>query len=412
MKNDLNHTRTNMFLGVLNGVFFNAAGAFIHGGTVIPLFISGLTNSKILVGVFSTLETFGWSFPQLFSGAVILGSPSVLWLYNRMSIVRVFSFLTLLAFVFAVGNSNHLVLLLAFGIAFAAYSLSGGIAGLPFMEIVGKTIPNNKRGTFFGLRMFFGGIIAVIAGPIVKQIIAAYNFPTNFGYLYVIAFIFIVFGLLTFAFAKEPLLADGRQRRSLNDNFKYAFTLYKNDINIRHLILSRVLSLCFLMAMPFYVLVATQNLGISRALAATYLSFEMTGYLGLNFLWAWLSNRISNKRVMKYATLGSLIPPLIALFSLHKNPGYFIYGLAFFFNGAASSGNGLGFLNYLLEIGLEKDRPILIGMVHTLIAPAAFMSVICGVLIVLLGLKAMFIITLACLIISYFYIGRLKEPSR
>jgi len=136
----------------------------------------------------------------------------------------------------------------------------------------------------------------------------------------------------------------------------------------------------------------------------------MAGYLGLNFLWGWISNHVSNKRVMRLATVFSLIPPVIALFSLYENPGYVIFGLTFFFNGAAASGTGLGFLNYLLEIGPEENRPILIGLVHTLVAPAAFMSVVGGLIIESVGLKMLFILTFLCLVISYFYISRLKEP--
>jgi MFS family permease len=401
-----------MFLGVLNGVFFNAAGAFIHGGIVIPLFISSLSDSKILVGLFSTIEAFGWSFPQVFSGALIMGSPLVLWLYNRMSIIRVITFSAILALVFLIGDQNHWLLLTGFGAGFIIYSLAGGVAGVPFMDIIGKTIPNNKRGTFFGMRMFFGGIVAIIAGPIVKNILGAYDFPTNFGILFTIAFVFIGGGLLSFAAAKEPASSISSPKPDITKNLLYAYNLYRGDINIRRLVLSRMLSLCYLTAVPFYVLIATQKLNISVNLAATYLSFEMAGYLGLNFFWAWLSNQISNRQVMKWAALCSLIAPTIALLSLYKNPGYFIFGLVFFFNGAASSGSGLGFLNYLLEIGSDKDRPILVGLVHTLIAPAVFMSIIGGILIELFGLRTMLFITLLCLLISSIYIARLKEPTR
>lgn len=406
------HTKTNMILGVINGVFFSGAGAFIHGGVVLPLFISALSGSKILVGLFSTMEVFGWAFPQVFSGALIMGTPLVMWLYNRMSIIRLIAFATILLFVFTLGDQNHWLLLLVFGIAFAVYSLAGGIAGVPFMEMVGKTIPNNKRGTFFGLRIFFGGLVAVIAGPVVKNILGAYSFPINFGVMFTIAFILIAGGLACFVFAREPVAENPSEKAGIKSNLIYAYNLYKQNANIRRLVLSRILQLCYLTAVPFYVLIATERLNISIELAATYLSFEMSGYLGINFFWAWLSNHISNKKVMQWAALCSLIPPAIALLSLYKNPGYFIYGLVFFFNGASSSGSGLGFLNYLLEISSSNDRPILVGLVHTMVAPAVFMSIVGGIIIELLDMRSMLIITAICLIISSIYIAALVEPER
>jgi MFS family permease len=412
MFNKADYTKNNMILGVINGIFFSGAGAFIHGGVVLPLFISHLSNSKILVGLFSTLEAFGWAFPQLFSGALILGAPFVLWLYNRMSVVRLASFALILIFTFALGDNYRWLLLLVFGIAFTIYSLAGGVAGVPFMDIVGKTIPNNKRGTFFGLRIFFGGLVAIAAGPIVKKILGAYSFPINFGIMFTIAYILIAGGLGCFVFAQEPPSETATVKRDLKANLLYAFKIYRDNKNVKRLVMSRILQLCYLTAVPFYVLIATEKLNISVELAATYLSFEMAGYLGINFFWAWLSNYISNKKVMQWAGYCSLIPPIIALISLYKNPGYFIYGLVFFFNGASSSGSGLGFLNYLLEISSAEDRPILVGLVHTLVAPAVFMSIIGGVIIELLDLESMLIITATCLIISLSYIAVLVEPKR
>jgi MFS family permease len=406
------HTKTNMILGVINGVFFSAAGAFIHGGVVLPLFISSLSDSKILVGFFSTIEAFGWAFPQLFSGALIMGAPLVLWLYNRMSVIRLISFMAILILVFSVGDQNHWLLLSGFAVGFIIYSLAGGVAGVPFMDIVGKTIPNNKRGTFFGLRIFFGGIVAVIAGPIVKKILGAYTFPFNFAVMFTIAYIFIAAGLFSLAIAKEPTSDKKSIKPNIKANLLFAYGLYKNNVNIRRLVLSRILQLCYLTAVPFYVLIATQKLGVSVNLAATYLSFEMAGYLGINFFWAWLSNHISNKKVMQWAAICSLFSPAIALISLHRNPGYFLFGLVFFFNGASSSGSGLGFLNYLLEIGSDKDRPILVGLVHTLVAPAVFMSIVGGILIEVFGLRTMLVITIVCLLISSVYIAQLHEPKR
>lgn len=406
------YCRRNMVLGVINGILFNLAGAFVHSGTLIPLFVAGMTDSKILIGLFSTIESFGWYFPQLLSGAIVSSRVKTLWLYNRMAVFRIFCFAGIVALTLFMGDDRPTILLGGFGILFIAYSISGGMAGVPFMEIVGQTIPINKRGTFFGLRMFFGGLLAVLAGPIAKHVIDTYDYPTDFGVLFSMAFVCITLGLASFSIAKEYPRPIATADKKVLDNLRAGLALWRNDINIRKLVISRVLSFFYLMAMPFYVIVATDKLGISKAMAATYLSFEMVGYLGLNFLWAWLSNYISNKQVMRWATICSFVAPSIAIISLYANPGYFIFGLAFFFNGAAVAGSGMGFLNYLLEIADIKNRPISIGLVHSLIAPGALISVAGGLVIELFGMTAMFATTLACLIISYIYVGQLREPAR
>ncbi len=402
----------NMALGIINGIFFNLVAAFLSGTTVIPLFISGLTDSPVIIGAFSTLESFGWYFPQLFMGALIAGRPLVLAYYNKLSFSRVISFAAIIPLIFLIKDSNYSLLLIGFGLLFGIYAITSGMAGIAFMEIVGKMIPVNKRGTLFGLRMFFGGLLAILAGPIVKYMLDRWQFPINFGYIYTISLIIIIFALAVFGFAKElpPLVL--KIKPGFKNNFAKSLSLFRNDVNIRRLVVARYLTNTALLAMPFYIILATEHLGISRPLAATYLSFEKVGYLGLNVLWGWLSDRISNKLVLKVSTIFAIIAPALALFSVYHYPGYFVFGLVFFFNGAALSGTSLGYINYLLEICNDDDRVLSMGLIHSFIAPAIFFSALGGLLIELFTIKILFIVTLIGLIFSYWYISQLKEPVR
>jgi len=401
-----------MTLGILNGIFFNLVAAFLSGATVIPLFISGLTDSRIIIGAFSTLERFGWYFPQLFMGALIAGRPLVLTYYNKLSFSRAFLFAAGVSLLFLINDSNHYLLLIGFGCLFGLYTITSGMAGIAFMEIVGKMIPTNKRGTLFGFRMFWGGLLAVLAGPVVKYILDRWQFPVNFGYIYIITLITIILGLVVFAFTRElppPVL---KTQPGFKDNLAKSLLLFKNNVNVRRLIFARYLSSTALLAMPFYIILATEHIGISKPLAATYLSFERFGFLGLNVLWGWLSNRISNKLVLKVSTIFSIIAPALALYSYYYYPGYFIFGLVFFFNGAALSGTHLGYINYLLEISNDDNRVLSMGLVHSFIAPAIFFSAIGGILIELFNIKILFIVTFIGVVFSYLYINQLKEPVR
>jgi len=412
MFEDNPHLRRNLTLGILNGIFFNLALAFLSGATIIPLFVSGLTDSNVLIGAFSSLEDFCWYLPQLFGGALIIGRPLVLGFYNRLSIVRVLLFSAAVASIFIFGPTRPRLILIWFGLLFALYSLASGFAGISFMEIVGKMIPINKRGTLFGMRMFFGGLLAALAGPIVKIIIDSHSFPVNFGYLYLLALAAIALGLITFAFVNERPMAPAGIKTTFRENLIAGLNIFKNNANIRRLIFARFLTNSYLLASPFYIIMATSRLGISRPLAASYLSFEMIGYLGLNILWARVSDKISNKFLLKLAVLCAIIPPILAFYAFHLNPGYFIYGLVFFFTGAAMSGTSMGYLNYLLEIVDDASRPVAIGLVHTLIAPTIFLSGVGGLIIELLDYPALFAITAICLVASLINVFRLHEPMR
>jgi len=61
------HLRYNITVNVLDGSFFGFALGFASYVTVIPLFLSQLTDSAILIGLIPALHSFGWQFPQLFT---------------------------------------------------------------------------------------------------------------------------------------------------------------------------------------------------------------------------------------------------------------------------------------------------------------------------------------------------------
>ena len=172
MQNELvkKHFKRNFFLGVMNGVLFNLAFAFTSPSTVLPLFMSRLTASRVLIGLGSTLESVGWFLPQILMAVATLHHPNQMPFYRKTSVLRGISFALFTLCIFIFGGKNPLFLLLSFFVFFTIYALSGGLAGVAFTHIVGKTIPQHKRGSFFGTRIFFGGSLAVLGGIVVRKL--------------------------------------------------------------------------------------------------------------------------------------------------------------------------------------------------------------------------------------------------
>ncbi|HEX7400619.1 MAG TPA: hypothetical protein VF369_00445, partial [candidate division Zixibacteria bacterium] len=198
------HYKRNFFLGVTNGVLFNFAWAFTAGSTVLPWFVSRLTSSNILIGLSSTLEALGWFIPQLPVAVITSHHHKQLPLYTRTAYLRAVAFLLMTISLFVFGNRNPAGLLLSFFVFYSIYSLGGGLAGVAFTDIVAKTIPPHKRGSFFGMRMFLGGSLGALGGLIVKKIMDAYHFPTNFGIIFSVSSVLILIALFSFCYIKEP----------------------------------------------------------------------------------------------------------------------------------------------------------------------------------------------------------------
>jgi hypothetical protein len=54
------HYRRNFICFVLDYVFFGVGMAFVSQTTVLPSFVSQLTDSALLIGLSSTIQTGAW----------------------------------------------------------------------------------------------------------------------------------------------------------------------------------------------------------------------------------------------------------------------------------------------------------------------------------------------------------------
>jgi hypothetical protein len=57
--------RFNFIFNLLDGGFFGFALGFSSFVTIIPLFVSTLTDSAILIGLVPAIHNMGWQLPQL-----------------------------------------------------------------------------------------------------------------------------------------------------------------------------------------------------------------------------------------------------------------------------------------------------------------------------------------------------------
>jgi MFS family permease len=407
--------RRNFFLGVANGVLFNFAWAFTSGSTVLPLFISKLTSSSILVGLASTLEGVGWTLPQMAVAAVTLHHKNQMPLYIKMAILRAIAFSLLAILVLFSKTVNPSYLLITFFFLFSIYAFGGGVSGVSFMEVVGKTIPSNKRGSFFGMRMFFGGGLAALAGILIERILRVYSFPKNFGVLFLIAAVLIIFALLSFSLVKEPSTKERPQKRKFKENLLLGLEILKKDRNLRMLLWTRVAIGSYVLGLPFYIIFAKKFLFIPTSIAGLFLSVQMVGYLSSNILWGRLSNNKSNRLVLLLSAICSAIPPFLLLLNILTKIPIYVYGAIFFFLGATMSGMDMGYTNYLLEIAPEEKRPIYVGFLNTIVGPTIFLSAVGGLFIQVFSFAFLYSLVFLISIGSIFFslsLTETKEPLR
>ena len=408
---DLKHFKRNYILGIANGVIFNVAFTFISGSTILPAFLSRLTTSSFLIGAISSLEEIGWLLPQYFVAGFVQSKTRKKPVYVTMAVIRsiVFGLLAVSVFLFA---DQRRYLLLTFLVLFCLFSISGGIAGVAFLDITGKTIPPHRRGSFFGWRVSLGGALSFLASlTVIRLVLSNATYPQNYGTLFIINFFIISAALISFCLVKEPDSLELEKRRSLRDQSRRGIQILREDINYRRFLIFRWLIGSFYMGFPFYIIFAIQKYGVSESTIGIFLAVQMFGVVTSNLLWGWLSNNASTRVVLQLTAAVTILPPLLVLGSFTLTIPIHLYGVLFFFIGAFYSGIRTGYHSFLLAIAPAKERPTYVGMMNTFIAPTLLFSGIGGLMLDVTSFPILYMIVLLFSLAAFYSSWKLQEPN-
>ena len=399
-------------LGVVNGVLFNLAEALVGGTTVLPTFVSSITTSKVLVGLSGTMGNAGWFMPQLVVANLIEHARRKKPVYVWAGVVRIAAISAIALLVARSAGSGSEPFVLAFFVLYSVYCLGAGVAGIPFMDIVAKAVPTRRRGTFFGARLFFGGIVAALAGIFVKSILATRPLAEGFTILFITASVVVTLAIIAFCLVSEPEATVTERRMPFRRFLLKGPFLLKNVRSYRWLLIVRIMLGVWGMALPFYVIYARERLALEPEAVGIFLSIQMVGMIISNILWGALSNRVGNKIVLELVSAVAILSPLTAIMTNVASPlrNTMGFGIVFFFLGFTLSGIRLGYANYMLDVSPEAERPTYLGFMHTFLAPVLLLSAVGGYLIEKTSYETLFLTVLGAGLVALVFSLQLEEP--
>jgi MFS family permease len=410
--------RRSFVLGVLNGTIFNFAETLIDPPLVLTWFVSQLTTSNLLRGLVAPLGEACWFLPQIFVSTHIQRMRRKMPSYVLSAIIRSVAWILLAITVWFVDNPP--LLLIGFFVLYTAARLSAGLAGLAFLDVVAKTIPARRRGSFFTTRLLFGSILGLGGGWIVKTVLhhPALPFPRDHALLFTFYCVAMVPGLVSFMLIREPPGAAVTERVTVGEQLRRAWRLLRQDGVYRRYMLSRVSLTLANIAIPFYGIYAKEALGAPEWMVGVYVTARTGALLLSNPPWGRLSDRRGNRIVMRLLGLGNGMTVVLALalmggMALFRPQGEWLPYLAlplFFLAGAVAPAKMLSGSNFLLELVPEPERPLYLGFSNTLMSAVAVASGLGGLLVDSLGFGGLFAVSLGLCLIGYVFATGLPEP--
>jgi MFS family permease len=390
--------RRNFKFFLADNLLFSVAMALIGSATVIPDFIRHLTDSEILIGLSGSLFTVGFTLPQLLVARYIVRHERKKWWFVGPNIPVRFVILIFALLTVYLGKDQPDLILLAFFICYSIAALGDGLVGVPWADLVGTSLDNRWRARMFGSASAVTGVIMLLIAPLVGVILGdnGLGFPNNYALLFGLAGVLFAISILPGLFFHE--LPGGKTVQtipSLGEFLPDLGRVLRDDGPFRAFIVTRVLTSLFMMATPFYVGYATEELGLSSEVAVpVLLAMQTVGSVSGALLYTWLGAR-NNVLYIRLALGSAVLLPICALLAWIVGPFPLYFG--FLVSGLATGMNLFScFVNWVVSYASADQRPIYVGLSNTAVAVTALIApVIGGTIAQNLGYRPLFVVSLA-----------------
>lgn len=399
------------------GAAFQAGSSAVDSATVMSALVFQLTGSPVAVGAVSTILRLGWLLPQLIVGFLAGKGGSAMPFYAVGAFGRTGA-IVLLAAILWIGQATGWTpasLGVATLVLWALYAFLSGIVGVPYNDIVARSIPSDLRSRVLALRFFGGGVAGLGVAALADQLIRNLDFPTSYAAVFAVAAALMLISSAIFVVMGEPdRAAPVRKVDSFATYLREGIVTYRTDGAFRRFVIAQWCGGAVLMAGPFFI-VGTESLGVGLQNVALLLAAQTAGALLSNPLWGWWGDRLGKLSLMRMIATARIVPPLVLVALLvAEAPGStslpILLGV-FLALGALTNGLTIAVIGLLMEISPEDRRPAYSGYFNALSAPAYLLPLIGGVMAAAFGLALVFAISAAAAVAQSAILLRIKVKN-
>jgi predicted MFS family arabinose efflux permease len=380
--------RRNFIAGLWHGAFLALGISLTEPTTVISAFVAELTGSTVWVGGLSTVLTVAGVLPQPFVARWIEPRPRKMPYLLTAIYLRIISWGTLAWLVYAIGAQHPMTLAWILVAMLVIFYAGGGLGNIPYTDIIGKIIPANRRGAFFGGMGVLAGPLSVGAALLARRILAHIAYPNNYALLFGLAAVGLAIASFGFLIMREPPASEVKSGTPSWQ--EYWRQLLGASRHLKTLIAAQLLTGFSLMVLPFYVVYAREQLTAPVEAVGWFLLAQVLGGALSNLVWARLVDRSGGRRMLFVCALVSTSTPLLAV---ALSPlGWLALLPVFFLAGAAFNGRSVGFQSTLLELAPAAERATYAGLNAVLTLPVAFLPLAAGLFLQQWSYTALFLL--------------------
>lgn len=401
--------RRNFLVLLIDWMTYGSAMNFVSLTTVLPAFIMSLTDSKIAVGLVSTISMLGWNFFQLISAGRIERKR-----YKKPFLLRItpgerIPWLIIAFSTILLADREPLLALLILYASYITITVSSGLCTTAWLDIVAKAIPEEKRGFFFATANLVLSVLGLASGVAVAFYMDSFKYPVNYFMCFLTAFILVFISWVDIAFINEPPSNLVGESKSFKEYFNRIPKIIKNDRNYMFYTVSGIIGSFGGIASSFYTAYAIDRFKAGGLEVGLFTSVSVGTQILANILWGLIQEKHGHKAVLVLGGIAGTLATVIALLATSLN--YFL--LVFALSGASFSSFMVSSFPILMEMAPEEDRPTYIGLNSALRAPfQAIAPIIGGLVIEKYGYTPAFLASTLFATVSTVVLARVRQKPR
>ncbi|MDF1516076.1 MAG: hypothetical protein P1S60_19870 [Anaerolineae bacterium] len=400
------------FVALIGDYFFFAIGvAFIDPLVVVPAFVKEFTGSEFMVGVLSALRTFMVTVPQLWAASILVAQPRKKSVLIASSIIGRLPIAVLAVAVIGWVDTNLKWVIAILAITVAVFYTSEGFNGVSWPVLVGKVLPENSRGRFFGLGQLLSSLGAAVAGYSVNQIMALPGQPlkARWAIIFAAGFVILMFSVFSMTFISEKPDQTYHQRANVSESLKMMVKYLRADSNLRRIVIVQLILYTAGSVSPFFILRAREILPAADAKIGTFITLQSVGGAVAAVASGYLVDQVGSWAAIRLGAVVKVLMLLVVSLAGLTAFRLLLYGISFFLLGYINSSSWWSFSAYLLDMASDEQRPIYLAASGILTSILVLNPLIAGILYASLFPETMFVGAFILAIIGLFLAWTLKK---
>ena len=373
--------KRNTVLSFADGAIFSFAMGMAPIGTTIVYYVGNFTDSKVIIGLLTTLYNLMFYTPQIFLAKKLQKLDYYKPLSLTLGILMRIVWLILGILTFLLGKSNPTLYLVLFYILLSFLGIVSGFNSDVWLVLTSRIVPANRFSDFLSWRSSLCGILEFTGAIISGAILSLSTFPDNYGILFIVMFAISMVSWFLYTKLLEPKnIIKKTAKLDNNTYFKDTIGILKKDKNFSIYLASNALTGGLgKMSLVFQIIYAKDKLAITTQeavfVSTILLIMQTVGYI----LWGIVVKRKGIKIAGDISVLLFIPAILLTLWM----PNVYILYLAVACMGLAQSYKNSNENKLLIDLSpSEEELPNYIGLRNTLLGPFfSFNSLIAGLIL-------------------------------